>query len=244
MEREKVTAPFRQRAQKLLFSTYLGKDFQVCLGGFGDGFRVSGIDGGEIHQVSAHAQRPRTRSQEALSGLQRNAARGNELEMRKRRQECLQIRSATDGGAWKDLDVVGARVPGGDGLGWSERAGAGDFAVLLGCGDYFEMEAGAHYELCACIDGCLALIGSGNGAGAKQELRSVFLLEFLQKFYGAGHGHGDFDYGDATGDHGFNHRVGLGRVLCAKNRNQSRSEEHTSELQSLRHLVCRLLLEK
>src|SRR5262245_62407184 len=33
-------------------------------------------------------------------------------------------------------------------------------------------------------------------------------------------------------------RVPLGRVAL------SRSEEHTSELQSLRHLVCRLLLEK
>src|SRR5205814_9900172 len=31
-------------------------------------------------------------------------------------------------------------------------------------------------------------------------------------------------------------RLGVGRVV--------RSEEHTSELQSLRHLVCRLLLEK
>src|SRR5205814_9452261 len=29
-----------------------------------------------------------------------------------------------------------------------------------------------------------------------------------------------------------------------KRRNGARSEEHTSELQSLRHLVCRLLLEK
>src|ERR1035438_8171931 len=29
-----------------------------------------------------------------------------------------------------------------------------------------------------------------------------------------------------------------------KSGNPSRSEEHTSELQSLRHLVCRLLLEK
>src|SRR5437899_9674826 len=29
-----------------------------------------------------------------------------------------------------------------------------------------------------------------------------------------------------------------------KSRNLDRSEEHTSELQSLRHLVCRLLLEK
>src|SRR5437899_8485057 len=33
------------------------------------------------------------------------------------------------------------------------------------------------------------------------------------------------------------------RVICEMSE-QSRSEEHTSELQSLRHLVCRLLLEK
>src|SRR5258705_6944235 len=35
-------------------------------------------------------------------------------------------------------------------------------------------------------------------------------------------------------------------VLCSRNVpwGISRSEEHTSELQSLRHLVCRLLLEK
>src|SRR5437899_9868904 len=37
--------------------------------------------------------------------------------------------------------------------------------------------------------------------------------------------------------HGLPHRVDLVRAL-------RRSEEHTSELQSLRHLVCRLLLEK
>src|SRR5437899_8206401 len=33
---------------------------------------------------------------------------------------------------------------------------------------------------------------------------------------------------------------GLGRMACP----EARSEEHTSELQSLRHLVCRLLLDK
>src|SRR5262245_62248995 len=33
-------------------------------------------------------------------------------------------------------------------------------------------------------------------------------------------------------------------VFSAKAENTNRSEEHTSELQSLRHLVCRLLLEK
>src|SRR5262245_63963056 len=32
--------------------------------------------------------------------------------------------------------------------------------------------------------------------------------------------------------------------LCRGGRGTGRSEEHTSELQSLRHLVCRLLLEK
>src|SRR5258705_5631860 len=44
---------------------------------------------------------------------------------------------------------------------------------------------------------------------------------------------------------------GLLRVTATSDRHQiltmfcpSRSEEHTSELQSLRHLVCRLLLEK
>src|SRR5205814_5745310 len=37
-------------------------------------------------------------------------------------------------------------------------------------------------------------------------------------------------------------QVGKSRVKAA--RAQIRSEEHTSELQSLRHLVCRLLLEK
>src|SRR5258705_3134008 len=33
-------------------------------------------------------------------------------------------------------------------------------------------------------------------------------------------------------------------LLAARRRTSRRSEEHTSELQSLRHLVCRLLLQK
>src|SRR5471030_3515921 len=39
-------------------------------------------------------------------------------------------------------------------------------------------------------------------------------------------------------------RVRVERVLLARAGGHVRSEEHTSELQSLRHLVCRLLLEK
>src|SRR5262245_63889028 len=34
------------------------------------------------------------------------------------------------------------------------------------------------------------------------------------------------------------------KEVTARFRREARSEEHTSELQSLRHLVCRLLLEK
>src|SRR5947199_9335831 len=40
------------------------------------------------------------------------------------------------------------------------------------------------------------------------------------------------------------HLVGARRPVEAGGHRQDRSEEHTSELQSLRHLVCRLLLEK
>src|SRR5262245_43310192 len=44
------------------------------------------------------------------------------------------------------------------------------------------------------------------------------------------------------------HRQAVGDSFIGESRNcvrvVSRSEEHTSELQSLRHLVCRLLLEK
>src|SRR5690606_39367722 len=36
----------------------------------------------------------------------------------------------------------------------------------------------------------------------------------------------------------------LGRYCCSRARKPSRSEEHTSELQSRENLVCRLLLEK
>src|SRR5205814_7735085 len=38
--------------------------------------------------------------------------------------------------------------------------------------------------------------------------------------------------------------IGAAKRLCVRQRSVPRSEEHTSELQSLRHLVCRLLLEK
>src|SRR5262245_638984 len=38
--------------------------------------------------------------------------------------------------------------------------------------------------------------------------------------------------------------LSLVQIDCGKWRSPGRSEEHTSELQSLRHLVCRLLLEK
>src|ERR1039458_8789852 len=38
--------------------------------------------------------------------------------------------------------------------------------------------------------------------------------------------------------------ISLNRIYVLLKKYDARSEEHTSELQSLRHLVCRLLLEK
>src|SRR5438045_7594461 len=43
---------------------------------------------------------------------------------------------------------------------------------------------------------------------------------------------------------GFNRRCLMEARITAQSQSLPRSEEHTSELQSLRHLVCRLLLEK
>src|SRR5436853_6026014 len=40
------------------------------------------------------------------------------------------------------------------------------------------------------------------------------------------------------------HAIGKSWPTAERPRTDARSEEHTSELQSLRHLVCRLLLEK
>src|SRR5262245_64363031 len=52
--------------------------------------------------------------------------------------------------------------------------------------------------------------------------------------------------GRARGSVGFGHRGASSGITrkAADARRFARSEEHTSELQSLRHLVCRLLLEK
>src|SRR2546422_6970946 len=52
---------------------------------------------------------------------------------------------------------------------------------------------------------------------------------------------------DAIGTHRAGHaalRRRVERLSAARRRNAARSEEHTSELQSRLHLVCRLLLEK
>src|SRR5438093_9493838 len=51
-------------------------------------------------------------------------------------------------------------------------------------------------------------------------------------------------YGKSHVLHGVSIEVGPGEVVGLLGRNGVRSEEHTSELQSLTNLVCRLLLEK
>src|SRR5262245_64369261 len=65
---------------------------------------------------------------------------------------------------------------------------------------------------------------------------TVYLGYGRKRAGGVGNGHGFDTYSIRT----VNTPFIAGNVQLAK----GRSEEHTSELQSLRHLVCRLLLEK
>src|SRR5205814_10031727 len=69
--------------------------------------------------------------------------------------------------------------------------------------------------------GC-ALARRGRGAEARQHFAAATALEDEPQLYSL-RGIQEAEFKRARGDHG-------------------RSEEHTSELQSLRHLVCRLLL--
>ena len=94
------------------------------------------------------------------------------------------------------------------------------------------MQTGTDDELGARIDGGLSFRGRSDGAGAKQQLRTIFLLEFLEQVDGAGDSHGDFDNGDAAGNHGLYNGVRLGRVTCAQNRNQANAFDDFGRLSS------------
>src|ERR1035441_10723734 len=50
--------------------------------------------------------------------------------------------------------------------------------------------------------------------------------------------------GASSGSSSSTYEARLNYAKCMRSHGVNRSEEHTSELQSLRHLVCRLLLEK
>src|SRR5437899_4404173 len=84
-------------------------------------------------------------------------------------------------------------------------------------------------------DGESGLVCSGDGetyimSNEVIEVRHPILVEQYSLNTEDGCGKGEF-------------RGGFGLVKDYRINNSNRSEEHTSELQSLRHLVCRLLLE-
>ena len=102
----------------------VGQDFQIGASRFGDGFWMTRVDSGEIHEIAAHAEGARAGLDKAFRGLQCDAAGGNELEMRKGREQRFQVARAADSRAGKDFYVVGAGIPRGDGLSGRELAGA------------------------------------------------------------------------------------------------------------------------
>ena len=62
---------------------------QICVGGFGDDFRGAFVDGGEVDEIAAYAQGAGSGAEKALGSLQRDAAGGNELELRKWSEQAI-----------------------------------------------------------------------------------------------------------------------------------------------------------
>jgi hypothetical protein len=151
-------------------------DLQISAGGLGNRFRVACVYCFKIHQVAAYAQSARAGLDEAGCRLLRYTACRDQFELRKGRVQRLQVAGAAYGRAGKNLHIIRAGIPRGNGLGGRQRAGARNFIVLLGGGDYIQMKAGADDKLRTGVDRGLRLIGGGNGAGTKQELRSVFFF--------------------------------------------------------------------
>src|ERR1035437_2226392 len=61
------------------FSADLRQHFQISAGSFRNQFRCTAVDGSEVHQVTANAERTSSGADETLSRLQGNAAGWNEL---------------------------------------------------------------------------------------------------------------------------------------------------------------------
>ena len=58
----------------------VGQDLEVGAGGLGDGLRMPGIDGREVHEIAPHSECARAGLDEAGCSFQRNAAGGDQLE--------------------------------------------------------------------------------------------------------------------------------------------------------------------
>src|SRR5438045_6803305 len=94
-------------------------------------------------------------------------------------------------------------------------------------------------ELVEAVPGLIAAEHSGSGKANQYFLRgfnldhgtdfTTYIDDVQMNFRTHGHGQGYLD---------------LNGLIPELINREDRSEEHTSELQSLRHLVCRLLLEK
>src|SRR2546425_9489238 len=70
------------------------------------------------------------------------------------------------------------------------------------------------------------------------------LFPYTTLFRSSAAGFGRHERQPQADEHVFSHRRPASRGARADGSDRNRSEEHTSELQSLAYLVCRLLLEK
>src|ERR1017187_1156401 len=129
------------------FSPRLGDGRQVLVGAVLDDVEAAFLDRLGIHQLAAYGHRAGAGLEEVAGSFQIDATRGNHFDLREGSLQRLDILGAAYVAAGKDLDHVGAGLPGGEHFGGGQRAGANDFGVALGHLDGREAQAGGDEEL-------------------------------------------------------------------------------------------------
>src|SRR5690625_5759521 len=113
----------------------------------------------------------------------------------------------------------------------------------------FKIKISLHFLIIIMMTGCIGISNQKDQSKISKPYRDTMVTQFFKRETGMVAGDGGFTiplpddrvlwvFGDSYIDH---FDPASGTIPCLF---QVRSEEHTSELQSRGHLVCRLLLEK
>jgi len=186
------------------FGAGLADDGEVLAGAFSEDFELAFLDGFGVDEFAADGDRAGAGAEEVGGGVEVDAAGGIHFDVGEGAFEGLDVLGATDVAAGKDLDDVGAGIPGGFDFGGGKSAGENDLGVALGHFDGGTVEGGGDEEFSAGEHADATGFGIEDGAGAESDAIPEFGGDCFEGFDGAGDGHGDFGDGDATIVEGFN----------------------------------------